>query len=333
MKTVRFLGKGKVAIEDVPKPTPGDDAVLVQVKASAICGSELHAFFGERRDRPDRLNDGHEVAGVVVEAPDGCPVRPGTRVGACIVQGCGQCEACRIGRAPACRRMRYHGWNGHSEYYALRLDGVRVLPDDVDWPTAALLTGDGLGTPIRCARRLGDTAGQRVVVLGLGPIGLGCVLVQAFRRARVLGADLCDYRVSLAAELGAERVVHVEQADLKQAVLDWTDGRGADVAILCVARDESVGEALGVLRHQGTFFLLAEHPHAAFVLNDVLIRKEITMLGSWYYAREDWDEMLALHAAGLPYRKLVTHTFGFEQAQEAYDTFTSGQSGKVILTW
>ena len=333
MKTVLFRGNGKVSIEDVPRPEPDENTVLVQVKASAICGSELHAFFGRPRDRPDRYNDGHEVAGVVVEAPDGCPYPPGTRVGACVVQGCGECEMCRIGRETACRNKRYYGWNGHSEYYVLGIQGARAIPDGVDWPAAAILTGDGLGVPTRCARRLGDTAGKQVVVLGLGPIGLSCTLVQVHRGARVLGADLSDYRVRMASDLGAEQAVHVPETDLKQAVLDWTDGRGADVVILCVAKDEALRTAISLLRHQGTFFLLAELARAEFVLNDTLIRKEITMMGSWYYARADWEEMLALHEAALPYHKLITHTFAPARAQEAYDTFTSGQSGKVILTW
>ena len=333
MKTVRFCGEGKVAVEEVPTPAAGDDAVLVRVKASAICGSEMHAFRGPPRDRPGRYNDGHEVAGVVVEAPRGCPYAIGTRVGACIVQGCGKCQACRRGRETACRDKRYYGWNGHSEYFVLGLNGVRVLPDGVDFPAAAILTGDGLGVPTRCARRLGDTKDQRIVVLGIGPIGLGCVLVQAFRGARVLGADLSDYRVRMALDLGAERAVNVDDEDLRQAVLDWTDGGGADAVILCVAKDEAVRAGIELLRHQGTFFLLAELPRADFVLNDTLIRKEITMMGSWYYAREDWEMMLALHEAHLPYEKLVTHVLPFEQAQEAYDTFTSGRSGKVVLTW
>jgi threonine dehydrogenase-like Zn-dependent dehydrogenase len=333
MKTIRFLGHGKVSIEDVPAPARDEGSVLVQVKASAICGSELHALLGPPRDRPGRYNDGHEVAGVVVEAPPGCACPPGTRVGACIVQGCGACDACRIGRDTACRHKRYFGWNGHSEYYVLGLRGAKPIPDGVDWPAAAILTGDGLGVPTRCARRLGDTRGRRIVVLGLGPIGLSCVLVQHFRGARVLAADLSDYRVRMALDLGAERAVNVQAEDLKQAVLDWTAGAGADVVILCVAKDEAVRSAIGLLRHQGVFCLLAELAGADFVLNDALIRKEVTMMGSWYYAQEDWPKMLALHEAKLPYRRLVTHTFPPERAQEAYDTFTSGQSGKVVLTW
>jgi len=333
MKTVMFRGSGKVEIEDVPRPEAGADAVLVQVKASAICGSELHAFRGPARDRPDRYNDGHEVAGVIVEAPDDSPYPVGTPVGACVVQGCGTCDACRAGRETACGHKRYYGWNGHSEYYVLGLNGVRPIPEGVDWPAAAILTGDGLGVPVRCARRLGETKGQRVVVLGLGPIGLSCVLVQSFGGARVLGADIVDYRARMALALGAERGVNVEQADLKEAVLEWTDGRGADVVILCVAKDEAVRTAISLLRHQGTFFLLAELAAAEFVLNDTLIRKEITMMGSWYYAGRDWQRMLELHEAHLPYEKLVTHTFGCERVQEAYDTFVSGESGKVILTW
>lgn len=333
MKAVVFCGDGKVRIDDVPMPPEQPETLLVQVKASAICGSELGTLRGPAPKKEGSYNPGHEVAGVVVEAPPGCDYPPGTRVGACVVVGCGQCEWCRQGYETACRNKRFYAGNGHAEYFRLGLGGVRPIPDGVDFPAAAVLTGDGLGVPTRCARRLGDVAARRIVVLGLGPIGLGCALVLAFRGAEVLGADLSDYRVDLARKLGAARAVNVARDDLKQAAADFTAGRGADVVVLAVADEEVFRTGIDLLGQQGTFFLLAELARADFVLNDALLRKEISLLGSWYYAGADWAEMLALHEAHLPYEKLVTHVFAHEQAQAAYDTFVSRDSGKVVLAW
>jgi threonine 3-dehydrogenase len=105
------------------------------------------------------------------------------------------------------------------------------------------------------------------------------------------------------------------------------------VVILAVAQEEALRKSIEILRHDGTFFLVAELGQVTFKLNDALVRKELHMTGSWYYTSADWPFMLSLHEAGLPYHRLVTHVFPVDRAQEAFDTFASGQSGKVVLTY
>ena len=333
MKMVRFLGQGKVAIVEAPRPECDEKTVLLKVAASAICGSELARLKGERRDAPGFYNTGHEVVGVIEEAPAGSGFEPGMRVGARVVQGCGECDFCRRGYETACRQRTLYAGNGHAEYFRLGIHGIQPIPDGTDWPQAALLTGDGLGVPVRCSRRLGNTAGKKVVVLGLGPIGLGNVLVQHFKGAEVMGADMVPFRLEFATQLGASRVVNIQEHDLKQAVLDWTSGNGADIVILAVGKNPALLQAVDVLKQQGTLFQVGEMEEATFNPSAAFIRKEITMTGSWYYTSADWEDMLALHHAGLPYGKLITHVFPFAQAQDAFDVFVSGNSGKVILTY
>ena len=333
MKTLRFLGNNRVDITDAPRPTPDETTVILRVKASAICGSELGRFRGDPYRVEDVYNPGHEVVGVIEDAPPGSDFQPGMRVGACVVQGCGACEACGQGLETACKNIKTYASNGHAEYFKLGRNGIRPIPDEVDWPAAALLTGDGLGVPVRCSRRLGNTRGQKILVLGLGPVGLSNVLVQTFKGADVMGADLFPYRLNLAHTLGASRSVNIQSQDLKAEVLEWTAGQGADIVILAVGKNEALLQAVDLLKHQGTLFQVGEMSEATFNPSAAFIRKEITMTGSWYYTSADWTEMLALHRAGLPYDKLVTHVFPFEHAQQAYDTFVSGNSGKVILTY
>jgi threonine dehydrogenase-like Zn-dependent dehydrogenase len=148
-----------------------------------------------------------------------------------------------------------------------------------------------------------------------------------------MGADLKPYRLDLARSLGAMRSVNIQTHDLKQAVADWTDGKGADIVILAVGSNEALLDAVELVKQQGTVFQVGELHEATFNPSAAFIRKEISMTGSWYYTSGDWPEMLNLHCAGLPYGKLITHVFPFERAQEAYDTFVSGQSGKVVLTY
>jgi threonine dehydrogenase-like Zn-dependent dehydrogenase len=331
MKTVQYLGNSKVKIQDAARPTLDENSVIVKVQASAICGSELNAFRGPYQE--GFHNAGHEVVGIIDDAPPTSVWRPGMQVGARVVQGCGCCYWCEQGYETACLSKRLFTRNGHSEYFKLGMNGIQPIPEAVTWPAAAVLTGDGLGVPVRVARRLGSTEGRKVLVLGLGPIGLGCVLVQAHRGAEVMGADLSEYRVKLARELGAVESLNAQSADLQASVSDWTGGRGADVVILAAGNEQALITAMELVRRQGTVFQAAElekatiHPSAAF------IGKEITITGSWYYTSEDWKEMLALHDQGLPYDRLVTHVFDLDQAQEAYDLFAAAQTGKVILRY
>ena len=333
MKILRFLGRGRVDIAEAPKPVCDEHAVVLRVKASAICGSELGGFRGEPPKAEGVFNAGHEVVGVVDEAPRGSGFAPGMRVGARVVQGCGTCEFCSQGYETACNDRVLYAGNGHAEYFRLGVNGIQPVPEGVDWPQAVLLTGDGLGVPVRCARRLGDTRGQRVLVLGLGPVGLGCVLVQAFGGADVMGADLFPFRLNLAGELGAARTVDIRTQDLRAAVEDWTEGAGADVVILAVGKNEALLQAVDLVKQQGTLFQVGELHKATFNPSAAFIQQEITMTGSWYYTSRDWEAMLALHNRGLPYEKLITHVIPFEQAQAAYNAFVSGNSAKVVLTY
>ncbi|MBA4386712.1 MAG: hypothetical protein C0404_01955 [Verrucomicrobia bacterium] len=333
MKAVFFAGDGKVRVEEAPKPALEAGTVIVQVKASAICGSELGSFKKTRDPAKKWLNTGHELAGVIAEAPEGSPYRVGMRVGARVVQGCGECHWCRQGYETACAKKKFFAENGHSEYFKLGVNGIQPIPDGVAWPAASILAGDGLGVPARCARLLGDTKGRKIVVVGLGPIGLGCVMVQAFRGARIMGTDISSYRRDLALKLGAEQVVDAGAADVRKAVMDWTDGLGADVVILAVAREDALQTSIELARHHGTLFMVAELGQVMFKLNSALISKELTMTGSWYFTSADWPFMLSLHNAGLKYDRLVTHVYPVDRVQEAFDTFAAGQSGKVILTY
>jgi threonine dehydrogenase-like Zn-dependent dehydrogenase len=333
MKIAKLLGNGKVDLVESDRPSSDDQTVLIKVKATGLCGSELHGVKGPPVEREGFYNGGHEVVGVIEEAPSDSGFEPGMRAGARVVQGCGDCEFCNQGYETACKSRTIFGQNGHAEYFRLGIRGIQPLPDDVDWPAGVLLSGDGLGVPVRAARRLGDTGGKKVVVLGLGPVGLSSVVVQVSRGAEVMGIDLVEYRTKFAEELGAARGVNSKSEDPKEAVLEWTDGHGADIVILAVGISAAYLQAIDLLRQQGTLYQVGELRELTLNPSDTFLRKEITIKGSWYYTSEDWKEMLALHERGVRYDKLITHVFPIEKVQEAFDVFVSGESGKVILTY
>jgi threonine dehydrogenase-like Zn-dependent dehydrogenase len=326
MRQLRMLGRQGVEVIETDRPEPTDEApVVVAVRGSGICGSELGGY---RSERTSEGNGGHEVAGVVVEAPDRSLV--GKRVGVTAIVGCGQCEYCRRGQDTYC--SDWHGWsNGHAEFVARPERAIRVFPDEVacDWAEAVLLSGDGLGVPYRVAQRLGDSSGKTVFVVGLGPIGLGNVLMQVHRGARVLAIDPIAYRRELATDLGAACF-----DPTTDGLDDWLAkncGRGPDVVIECVGKNATLQQALRYARPRATVAVVGENPAAEFNLAEMVIRKDLTLLGSWYYQPADFDGMLAEYRAGLRVERLVTHRFPLGQADEAFSLFASGQTGKVVL--
>lgn len=331
MKIVQCPGEGVCKVVQAPEPKGDEKAVIVRVEATGLCGSELEAVRGKPGLYAPHMNGGHEVAGEVVWAPPGSPIKVGQRVGARVVQGCAKCEWCKQGDETACENKSYYAADGHAEFFKLGIQGAHVLPDDAEWPASVVLSGDGLGVPTRTARRLGDTTNKKVLVLGLGPVGLSNVLVQAWRKADVRGADISPYRMNLAKELGARDAWSAEPKELAARVSDWTNGKGADIVILAVAREESLEQAFQLVRRHGTVYLVAEIYEAKFKFSEGFLRREATMMGSWYYTSAEWPLMLQMHKEGLPYRKLITHVMPIDQAQEAFNTFISGKSGKVIL--
>jgi len=334
VKVLWQISREQVEIREMPTPSPGPGEVLVRIAASTLCGSELGAYRSERAG----VNGGHEAAGMVVEAGPGCSrLRPGDRVGISAVQGCGACEQCRQGRYTYCGR--YTVVSGmHAEYVVSRELGCHPLPADVSWADGVLLTGDGLGTPYHVSRRLGARTGPGsvVAVFGVGPVGLGNVLVQAHLGARVVAVDVSEYRLDLARRLGASAAVLAppdpdgRPAALAALVRD-TCGGAPDVCLECAGRQPTLFAALAAVRIEGTVVCVGEQGPAPISPSDHLIRRDITLMGSWFYHFSEYGEMLELYRRGLPVADLVTHAFALADGAQAFRAFAAGQTGKTVL--
>lgn len=329
MKRIHMQGGGKVAIEEVPRPKPGRGEVLVRTAVSALCGSEMGAF---RKEGLPSGNPGHEAAGVVEEVGEGVTaVVAGDRVGASAIAGCGECGHCRKGQYTWCAGFRFFG-NMHAEYFVAAALACHKLPDHISWETGALITGDGMGVPYHTWRKCADPRFHTVAVFGLGPIGLGNVLLQAHRGRRVIGLDRSEYRLGLAREIGAAEVISAQPGmDMPSAVKNLTEGAGADVAIEAAGTPETFQAALRSVKCGGLVLLNGEQPKVELSPSDDLIRRDIGVQGSWFYHFSEFPEMLSLARNGLPVEKMITHRFSLEEAGEAYETMANGKSGKVLI--
>jgi threonine dehydrogenase-like Zn-dependent dehydrogenase len=327
MLAAHLLGNSTVQVEEFPDPVPGEGQVLVRVKASGICGSEMHGFKGPNANA---MNSGHECAGEVVEAADALDLGPGDRVGISGVWGCGECEWCDKGQHTYCDNRGFIAGT-HSELVAAPEHMCYVLPDDMPFDVGVLVTGDGLGVPYHGNTHDPTRGGDVVAVIGLGPIGLGHVLVQAHYGARVIGLDLAPRRLGLARELGAAHAVNVDEGDPVEAVRELTQGMMCDKVIEAVGRQETLSLGPRLAGKGKTVIVCGEQGKAEISPGEDLIRRDIALRGTWFYHFCEIPDMIRLWRRGLAIDKLITHRLPLSEAQQGYDLMAAGESGKVMV--
>jgi L-iditol 2-dehydrogenase len=328
VRAVRILGREQVEVIDRPDPEPAGDRVVVQVMASALCGSERHAYFGPE---PRAGNGGHEAAGVVVATDSARHSSVGDRVLVFAASHCGRCRHCLRGRWILCRaRVPAPTGGMHAQLALVRDDLCFGIPDDVPFEQAALL-GDVLGTPFRALRRLGASALDTVLIVGQGPIGLAATMLCRFMGARVIAVDINDYRLERAAAAGATRVVNPLREEVGPVALEMTDGDGADLALECSATAAGAAACVAAVRPAGRVAFLGLTGKLTIDITPQLILRDLQVIGSWYSDPADLAELIAIVRRGLDLSPLVTHHYGIDDAAEAFATFFSGRSAKVIL--
>ena len=218
----------------------------------------------------------------------------------------------------------------HAEQFVIPARACSRLPDDMPWDEATLLTGDGMGVPWHTAKKIDRADIHTIVVMGLGPIGLGNVLLQAHLGRRVIGVDIIDYRVRFARQLGADIAIKADDTLIDQ-IMEITDGKGADVVIDCAGQRASVANSFLAVRRGGVVVFNGESMDELLAPSRDFNRREIWAVGCWYYFMSDVPEMFALWRDGLDVTRMITHRFSLDEAPEAFALFDRGQTGKVLL--
>ncbi|CAB4691770.1 MAG: alcohol dehydrogenase catalytic domain-containing protein [Actinobacteria bacterium] len=339
MRAVVVEAPGLVTVADVPDPElPGSGGAIVQVEASAICGSDLHFYDGDLPMYPVAI--GHEAVGTVVEVgADVRTVSVGDRVLVSSVAGCGSCVGCATGDPVSClagAKVFGAGELGgaQSDLLAVPSADFQVLriADGVSTEAALLLT-DNLATGWAGAKR-GDVApGDTVVVLGLGAVGQCAVRsALALGAGRVLAFDPVRGRLDRAVAAGAEALV----GDPVDAVLAATGGRGADVVIDAVAHDATLDMAFAAVRSSGTISVIGIHdldPYPLGVLMGVF--RSVTLRMTTAPVQATWSDLVPMVRAGrIDTTGIFTHTFALTDAAAAYAAVAARSADclKVLLT-
>ena len=231
MKEVVIIGPKQYEIREVPVPAPGNNEVLVQMKAAGVCGSDIHQFLGENPNTMFPRIPGHENVGIVVACgADVKNIKVGDHVVVDLVVACGECPQCKKGRRNVCRTVKARGAaidGGWREYFAVPEHEVYLLPQDMPFKDAALIEPFAIGG--HCTTRAGIQGGESVLVLGSGTIGAVILQTLKLKGCRVICADINDASLARAKEYGADAIVNTKTENLKDAVQKFTDGAGVDM--------------------------------------------------------------------------------------------------------
>lgn len=340
--TMRALVKQEAAVGidmvTVDIPEPGPNEVLVKVEKTAICGTDLHIYqwdeWSQRTIKPP-LVIGHEFVGIISKlgsAVEGYEV--GQRVSAEGHIVCGICRNCRAGKPHLCPETVGIGVNRNgafAEYVAVPTSNLWPIPEGVAPELAAFF--DPFGNAAHCALQF-DLVGEDVLITGAGPIGIIAAGICKHIGARhVVVTDVNDYRLKLAQDMGATRIVNVTKESVDDVVRELNID-GFDIGLEMSGNAMAFDSMLQNMYHGGKVALLGILPKGTGVDWDQVIFKGLELHG--IYGRrmyETWYKMTQMVLTGFPLHKTLTHHIAIEDFQEGFELMAKGQCGKVVCDW
>ncbi|WP_337023860.1 MULTISPECIES: L-threonine 3-dehydrogenase [unclassified Pantoea] len=326
-------------VKDAPIPEPGHNDLLIKIRKTAICGTDVHIYNWDdwsRKTIPVPMITGHEYVGEVVGM--GEEVRGftlGDRVSGEGHITCGHCRNCRAGRTHLCRNTVGVGVNRQgcfAEYLAIPAFNAFKIPDNISDELAAIF--DPFGNAVHTALSF-DLVGEDVLISGAGPIGIMAAAVCKHVGARnVVITDINEYRLGLARQMGVTRAVNVAQENLRDVMAELGMTEGFDVGLEMSGAPPAFRTLLEVMNHGGRIALLGIPPGEMAIDWNLVIFKGLFIKG--IYGREmfeTWYKMAALIQSGLDLTPIITHRYHIDEFQQGFDEMRSGRSGKVVLSW
>jgi len=344
MKGAILPGNGSVEFREFEVPSPGHGQVLLKVKSSTICGSDIRAIYREHLGKgPEAYQGviaGHEPAGQIVEAGPGLKrFQKGDRVIVYHISGCGVCHDCRMGYMISCsspHRAAY-GWQrdgGMAEYLLADEKDLVHLPDSLTYTDGAQVAC-GFGTVYEALEKIGISGNHAVLVVGLGPVGLATLMLsKALGASLLVGVEVNQERIRLARTFGLADHILESGSDTLSKLRELTGGRGFERTVDCSAHRDGRALAIRAARQWGRIAFVGEGGDVAFNPSPDVIHDQKTIYGSWVtsiWRMEDLVERLVrwnIHP-----EDLVTHRFPLEKADEAYRLMDSGACGKVAVVF
>lgn len=326
-------------LEEVPKPKPGPRDLLIKIRKTSICGTDMHLYKWDewaQKTLPVPSIVGHEFAGEVAEvgaSVEGFSV--GDRVSGEGHLTCGRCRLCLTGQRVLCPQTRGIGVNRDgcfAEYLVIPAENAFPIPKEIPDEIASIF--DPLGNAVHTALSY-DLVGKDVLITGAGPIGMMSVpLVKKVGARHVVITDINDDRLALARRMGAEHTVNITKDSLKDVMRSLGMEEGFDVCLEMSGSAKAFESLPPLMAHGGHIVLLGILPSHAHIDWHAVIFKMLTIKG--IYGREifrTWFQMTHLLQSGLDVSPVITHRYPAEEFQKGFETMLAGNCGKVILDW
>lgn len=347
MKGVSFAGDRTIAFISIDDPTPAPGEVVLEMKASGVCGSDLKFYRASKSGGLAALGlkaatgpviGGHEPCGVIAEVGSGVSPRSwkiGDRVMVHHYSGCASCPHCRTGWTQMCvdgadvYGANAHG--GHARYMKVPASTLVHLPDELTFSAGAAISC-GTGTAFGALARIGLTARDTIAIVGQGPVGLSATQFAAAMGASVIAIDINAERLVEATRFGARHVINSAEVDPVEAIRELTKGGGVGRAMDTSGTAIGRSVAIRAAAPWGVVAMVGEGGDVTIDVSPQMIRKQLTIVGSWTFSttgQEDCARFVAGH--GIKVDELFSHRWKLDQAVEAYRLFDEGGSSKAVF--
>ena len=326
-------------LEEVPEPRPGINDVLVKIKRTAICGTDMHIYNWDawaQRTIPVPMVVGHEFVGEIVEVGSNVnDWQPGQLVSGEGHLVCGRCRNCLAGRRHLCHRTSGIGVDSpgaFADYLALPMSNLWQHTDGIDLDVASLF--DPLGNAVHAALQW-DLLGEDILITGAGPVGVMAAAVCRHAGARhVVVTDINPARLALAKTLGATRTVDVTKERIVEAQRELGMHEGFDVGLEMSGSPSALRDLLANMCHGGKVSILGIPEEAQELDLNTVIFNMLTLKG--IYGREmyeTWYKMSVMIESGLDVSPVITHRLPCTEFQQGFEAMNAGEASKVVLNW
>jgi len=341
MKTASIKEPSVISVDDVEKPTLESGDILVQMNACGICGSDVEKVFGEYGQSSMRL--GHEPAGVILDVGnDVTNFKKGDRVFTHHHVPCYDCHLCIHGNETMC--TKYSETNltpcGLSEEYVVPAwnvahGGVLKISDSLSFEEAAMI--EPLACCVRAWSKFRYYDSDSIAIFGVGPTGMMHVmLAQAKKLSKIICLDVNDFRLDFAKKFNITESINSMDETRKQKILNHTENRGVDVAIVATSSMNALHDAIDIVRKGGVVMMFGVPSKGAKLDLDmgIIYSKEITLVTSYAASDKDTADALSLiESSQIDVKQLITHTYPIIDSQKAFDHARTGKNAmKIIIT-
>ena len=330
MIRANLVSPKKIVIEEVEKPKLRNGEVLIKVEYCGICGSDVHAYLGKHPFTTLPVIQGHEFSGRISDVVDVKKFKVGQRVTVEPSLVCGKCRNCTSGRYNICDELRVMGFQStgaFAEYIAVPESKVFVLPEKVSMEEGALIEPAAVG--VHAARRV-PLKNKNALVIGAGAIGLMTMQAAKSFGARVMIADLLDYRLEKAKELGADKVTNARNENIAEAAKEF----GVDVVFECVGSEGTARKAVEIARKGTKLVVVGVFAKEIMFPLHLVQDRELEITGSLMYMKEDYAQAIKFVKDGkMKVREMITHVLPLKELDRAYSLLMDENSRalKVLI--